>query len=317
MLPVNSSGSVQGSQPPRTNSTNLFSQGSFFTNTVSEDGTSTVVNADFMNDVQQELLNTIVGGGVAPSTAQNNLLTAIQNIVAAAANPNNPGEIRAYAGTTPPTNWMFPFGQQVPRASFTQLFSVIGTTYGAGNGTTTFNLPDLRGKFLAGLDNMGGTAAGLITQAVSGVNSESLGATGGSQSLQSHTHAVTDPGHVHAVRDPGHAHGVADPGHVHGVGDPGHAHALPANPDGSNNDTGVLTATGLPDADGSAGSTEVSGTGIFIGAALTGIGIDGAVTGVGIDAAVTGITNQTFGAGNSQNIPPVMMINYIIYMGTF
>ena len=69
------------------------------------------------------------------------------------------GFLQAYAGSTAPTGWLLCYGQAVSRGTYSILFSVIGTTYGAGDGTTTFNLPDLRGRVPVGLDNMGGTDA--------------------------------------------------------------------------------------------------------------------------------------------------------------
>jgi microcystin-dependent protein len=58
-----------------------------------------------------------------------------------------PGMIAPYAGTTAPSQWLLCNGAAVSRATYAALFAVIGTLYGAGNGTTTFNLPDLTGRF--------------------------------------------------------------------------------------------------------------------------------------------------------------------------
>lgn len=69
------------------------------------------------------------------------------------------GAVIPFAGSAAPTGWILCFGQAISRATFAALFALIGTTYGVGDGTTTFNLPDLRGRVAAGLDNMGGTAA--------------------------------------------------------------------------------------------------------------------------------------------------------------
>ena len=55
------------------------------------------------------------------------------------------GVIQMYAGTTPPDGWLLCDGSAVSRTTYAALFAVIGTTYGAGDGSTTFNLPDLRG----------------------------------------------------------------------------------------------------------------------------------------------------------------------------
>jgi microcystin-dependent protein len=71
------------------------------------------------------------------------------------------------------------------------LFTVIGTTYGVGDGSTTFNVPDMRGRAVAGRDDMGGTAASRITSAVSGIAGTTLGAAGGNQNLHQHSHPNT------------------------------------------------------------------------------------------------------------------------------
>ncbi|MCU1718679.1 phage tail protein [Pseudomonas sp. 5P_3.1_Bac2] len=63
------------------------------------------------------------------------------------------GAICAFARNTPPPGWLKANGAAVSRSSYTYLFNAIGTTFGAGNGSTTFNLPDLRGEFIRGWDD--------------------------------------------------------------------------------------------------------------------------------------------------------------------
>src|SRR5262249_4707695 len=72
-----------------------------------------------------------------------------------------PGTIIAYGGdvsgtTPPPTGWLACNGNPVNRADYPDLFAAIGTAWGAGNGTDTFNLPDLRGRFMRGNDSGSG-----------------------------------------------------------------------------------------------------------------------------------------------------------------
>lgn len=95
----------------------------------------------------------------------------------------NVGEVTSYAGTTAPAGWFLCFGQAISRTSYPELFFVCGTQYGSGDGSTTFNLPDLRGRTVYGRDDMGGSVAGRITAAVSGVTGTTLGAAGGAQSV--------------------------------------------------------------------------------------------------------------------------------------
>jgi microcystin-dependent protein len=85
-----------------------------------------------------------------------------------------------YWGSTAPNScFAFPSGQAISRTAYATLFSLIGTTYGIGDGSTTFNLPDKRGRVSAGVGNMGGTDAGRLSGAT--VNSIGLGGTGGAE----------------------------------------------------------------------------------------------------------------------------------------
>src|SRR3954470_17860810 len=86
-----------------------------------------------------------------------------------------------YWGTTAPnTSYALAFGQAISRATYSTLFNIVGATYGAGDGSTTFNLPDKRGRVSAGADNMGGSGASRLT-AASSMGSGSLSQVGGSE----------------------------------------------------------------------------------------------------------------------------------------
>lgn len=125
------------------------------------------------------------------------------------------GTIMAFAGTTAPDGWMLCTGDAISRSTHAALFTAIGTTYGTGDGSTTFNLPDLRGRSIFGLDNMGGTAANRLTTAGGLSVNNTLGATGGSQTvtlstnnLPSHNHSFTgtsattsSDAHTHTYQD--------------------------------------------------------------------------------------------------------------------
>lgn len=90
-----------------------------------------------------------------------------------------------WGATTPNSAFAFPAGQAISRTTYASLFSLFSTNYGSGDGSTTFNLPDLRGRVVAALDNMGGSAASRLTSTYFGVHSgfaaTSLGATGGQE----------------------------------------------------------------------------------------------------------------------------------------
>jgi microcystin-dependent protein len=67
-----------------------------------------------------------------------------------------PGTIHAFAGTTAPEGWMICDGTAISRTDYAGLFAAIGELWGNGDGSTTFNLPDLEGRFLRGADNSSG-----------------------------------------------------------------------------------------------------------------------------------------------------------------
>jgi microcystin-dependent protein len=115
------------------------------------------------------------------------------------------GALIPYAGTTSPdTNlYLLCDGAAVSRTTYATLFAVIGTSFGVGDGSTTFNVPDLRGRIPMGLDNLGGTPANRVTDA----NADALGGTVGAQDhtlteaeLPSHSHSQTS--HTHSVDPP-------------------------------------------------------------------------------------------------------------------
>lgn len=63
------------------------------------------------------------------------------------------GSVIPFAGKTAPTGWLMCQGQAVSRSTYAQLFSVIGTTFGSGDGSTTFNLPNMCGRVAVGVDS--------------------------------------------------------------------------------------------------------------------------------------------------------------------
>ncbi len=86
-------------------------------------------------------------------------------------------------GTSAPnSSFALMYGQAISRITYSALFALVGTTYGTGDGTTTFNLPDLRGRVTAGKDDMGGSAASRLTSSYFGTSAAVLGAAGGAES---------------------------------------------------------------------------------------------------------------------------------------
>jgi len=74
--------------------------------------------------------------------------------------PVPPGTIFHTASQVPPTGYLAADGSQVNRETYADLFEAIGTIFGSGNGSTTFNIPDLRGQFIRGWDTGGGIDPG-------------------------------------------------------------------------------------------------------------------------------------------------------------
>jgi microcystin-dependent protein len=92
------------------------------------------------------------------------------------------GGVDFWGPTAPNSSFVFPVGQAISRTTYSVLFGMVGTAYGIGDGSTTFNLPDVRARITIPQDDMGGSAASRITSAGSGVDGSTLGATGGAQS---------------------------------------------------------------------------------------------------------------------------------------
>lgn len=116
------------------------------------------------------------------------------------------GSMIAYAGTTAPNSrWALCDGSAISRTTFATLFALISTSYGVGDGSTTFNLPDYRGRAGVGLDNLGGSSADRITDG----NADSLNNTGGGDETPSGSLSGTTDSHALTTTEmPSHTHGI-------------------------------------------------------------------------------------------------------------
>ena len=218
------------------------------------------------------------------------------------------GTVNTFAGSTAPAGWLLAYGQAVSRTTYADLYAIIGNTYGAGDGSTTFNIPDMRGRVVAGEDDMGGTAASRLTSAVSGVNGATLGATGGNQIMHAHDHtnSATFTGTAAS----------------HGHSPNAHSHSGSATESAS---TSFLRLVGVIGTTMEANHFVGRGTGSFAdysGAfpqhshSLSINAENATVQNTSITPAGTvAMTNATFpptAGGSSQNVQPTIILNYII-----
>ena len=100
------------------------------------------------------------------------------------------GMIMQFGSITLPTGWLPCNGAAVSRVIYAALFAIIGETWGPGNGTSTFNVPDFRNRFLIGYGSAGFATRG-------GADNFTLDVT----NLPTHSHTITDPGHAHTTFD--------------------------------------------------------------------------------------------------------------------
>lgn len=201
------------------------------------------------------------------------------------ANQVHVGVIVPCPGASASPGYLLCDGAAVSRTTYAQLFAVWGTTFGVGDGSTTFNVPNVQGRFLLG-------------KAAAGTGS-TLGGTGGAID---HTHGAgsfAGGAHSHIVGDHSHGAGtLAGPSHAHGISlDTGYEKDVSSVTEmaaGSNNNM----ADHRHDV---TGSTAAAGTG-----AVTGTTAGSGALGTSSDAA--GTVTGTSGTNN----PPFLAVNYMI-----
>lgn len=188
------------------------------------------------------------------------------------------GDIKASAAITVQNGWLVCDGTAVSRDTYKDLFATIGIAWGAGDGSTTFNLPNLNGRF-----PRGGTAIG----AMQGHANVALDTT----NLPAHNHPVIDPGHIHAVVDPGHSHSINDPGHAHGY------------------DLPVFDAVG----GGGTNSVADNSTGGTTDSAATNITVQTHTANISIANNTTGVTTGDTGSGTAFSVVnPYSVVNFLV-----
>lgn len=232
------------------------------------------------------------------------------------------GVVIPFAGSFAPDGWLLAYGQQVSRSTYSKLFASIGTTYGVGDGSTTFNLPDLRGRVPAGRDNMGGSSANrLTTGGGSGIDGSTLGAVGGSQTY-------TPAGTIGGSQSIAHTHNIAHchqwsyysaaTGGLHTI-----SFASNSASEWTTNQVTLLKAQLMPEGDGVdfiwnilAGaimSSVVDSPGYTSGALQPPSGSLGSATsgGMSTNTNVNG-SNFSFTGSTAANVQPSIVMNYII-----
>src|SRR5574343_358526 len=139
------------------------------------------LNISNLNAISVISTNTITTNNTITNLNTTNTITT--NITTSVLSATNfVGMVAPFATSTVPSGWLYCDGSTVSRTSYADLFSAIGTTWGAGNSTSTFSLPDFRGVFMRGI---GTGSYGGITK-----GGFSLG-TYGQDQTQEHTHGIS------------------------------------------------------------------------------------------------------------------------------
>lgn len=169
-------------------------QGAFKNRTTPTSQDGSYLEKDWLNDWDGFFASLLNEAGITPNgdvdaVGASQYFNALKGVAA------QPGALMYYAASSAPSGWLKANGAAVSRTTYAKLFAAIGTTFGTGNGSTTFNLPDLRGEFLRGYDDGRGIDVSRV-----------FGSTQSSQNLL-HEHLIFGTGsrssHILTFESPG------------------------------------------------------------------------------------------------------------------
>lgn len=198
------------------------------------------------------LSGTLTGGTLTGTTLTGTVTVSGATFVGMAAT-EEPGVVKMFAGATAPTGYLECNGAAVSRTTYAALFTAIGVLHGQGNGSTTFNVPDMRGKFARGYDH-GATndpdAATRTAPTTGGSTGDAVGSIQG-ESVKAHGHAVT--GITVGNQSASHAHAVSI---TSGTESATHTHQVATWADGSDSSTVGMGQSGYGPYPGQATGTQ-------------------------------------------------------------
>lgn len=196
-----------------------------------------------LTSVNTDLDNKITVEKNARIAADSNLQVQINTLTSSLSAAIPSATILTYAGNfnTLPVGFLMCTGAAISRTTYATLFSLIGTRYGVGNGTTTFNLPDLRDKIAYGA-NAGNLDGSTNIPPLVGNNSKTMSIT----HMPNHDHTIQEYSHTHTVNTV-HEHGLDIKSHGHNATIGSHTHSLSpyrryAEGNGDNGDGSELTS---------------------------------------------------------------------------
>lgn len=157
----------------------------------------TEVTDSWLNSVQEEICGVIEGSGIALDPLNSSqLLQAIRRIMGTVGSPAEnsafpAGAVLGFARLSAPPGWIIADGAAVSRTTYASLFAAIGTTFGAGDGVDTFNLPQANGVFIRGADLGRGLDEGRVVGSYQEDQTRSHSHAGSTAAAGGHSHTGT------------------------------------------------------------------------------------------------------------------------------